>query len=87
LALLKKIDFVGAILLLAASFLLVTGLLEASTEFHWSSAVIITLIVLSAILWVSFILWEWLLGKRRSKQEEMFPWRFVKNRPWMAMLL
>ncbi|TVY24313.1 Efflux pump [Lachnellula hyalina] len=69
--LLKKIDVIGAVLLLGASFLLVTALLEASTSFTWSSAVVIALLVLS-------------VGK---EQEEMFPWRFVKNRAWMAMLL
>ncbi|TVY43112.1 Efflux pump [Lachnellula subtilissima] len=85
--LLKKIDVIGAVLLLGASFLLVTALLEASTSFTWSSAVVIVLLVLSVVSWVLFALWERHLSKRGKEQEEMFPWRFVKNRAWMAMLL
>jgi len=85
--LLKKIDVIGAVLLLGASFLLVTALLEASTSFTWSSAVVIALLVLSVVSWVLFALWEKHLSKQGKEQEEMFPWRFVKNRAWMAMLL
>ncbi|KAM3151144.1 hypothetical protein ABEW05_008521 [Botrytis cinerea] len=36
--LLKKVDFVGAFLLLSASVLVITALLEVSTIFTWSSA-------------------------------------------------
>ncbi|CCD35039.1 hypothetical protein BofuT4_uP083610.1 [Botrytis cinerea T4] len=36
--LLKRVDFVGAFLLLSASVLVITALLEVSTVFTWSSA-------------------------------------------------
>ena len=84
---LKKIDFIGVILLLAASFLLVAALLGASTTFEWSSPTFIVLLVLSLLSWVAFIWYERRLSTRDEHQEEIFPWRFVENRLWMGTLL
>jgi hypothetical protein len=54
----KKIDVTGAILLLAGAFLLLTALLEASVNYRWSSATIITLLVISGVAWIAFFAWE-----------------------------
>ncbi|KAF7858860.1 hypothetical protein EAF04_008902 [Stromatinia cepivora] len=82
---LGRIDFLDAFLILSASFLLVAALLEASTSFKWSSPAILVILVLWGIIWILFFLWEWHLS-RKSEQEPMFPWRFVKNRVWLGML-
>lgn len=84
---LQRLDLLGAGLLLTASLLLVTALVEASTEFAWSSGVIISLLVLSAVAWMGFLFWEWYISKSNGKQEPIFPWRFFYNRAWMGMLL
>ena len=84
---LRKVDFVGAFLLLSACLLVVTALLETSTLFSWNSPATICLLVLSGLLWIGFFFWEWLVSRRNSSQEPMFPWRFVRNRVWMGMLL
>ncbi|CRG91968.1 Multidrug resistance protein 3 [Talaromyces islandicus] len=83
----KKIDVTGAVLLLAGAFLLLTALLEASVNFRWSSATIITLLVISAVAWVAFFAWEWYLSESSLTQEPIFSWRFVRNPTWMGMLV
>jgi len=41
----------------------------------------------SAVLWPSFIVWEWLVTSRGDVQEPVFTWRFVKNRVILGLLL
>lgn len=84
---LQRLDFVGAALLLSGSLLLVSGLLEASIRFSWSSGVTIALLVLSAVSWTAFCAWEWYVTSEERKQEPVFPWRFFYDRPLMGMLL
>lgn len=83
----QRLDIIGAGLLLAASLLLVTALLETSFQFSWSSRITILLLVFSACSWILFIAWEWLISSDIRKQEPIFPWHFLFNRAWMGMLL
>lgn len=82
-----KLDILGACLLLIGSLLLTTALLETSTRFSWSSAATISLLILSGLSWVCFFVWEWHITVTESKQEPIFPWRFVYDPAWMGMLL
>ncbi|KAF2800543.1 MFS multidrug transporter-like protein [Melanomma pulvis-pyrius CBS 109.77] len=84
---LKRIDFLGTFLFLGASFTFVTALLEASTKFQWSSPPTISLLVISGVLAISFLVWERYITLYSRTQEPIFPWRFVHNRAWMGMLL
>lgn len=84
---LARLDGSGAFLLLGATLLFVTVLLEAGTQFAWKSAASITCLVISGILWILFALNERILSKEQYKQEPIFPWRFLLNRPWMAVLM
>lgn len=84
---LRRVDFIGTLLLVGANLLLVTALLEASTDYTWSSAVTIALLTLSAILWVCFVVWEYFATKETWAMEPVFPFRFITNRYWMGMLL
>lgn len=84
---LRRVDFLGAFLLLTGSLLLVTALLEAGIDFPWSSAAIIVLLVISALVLAAFLVCEYFVTKASSHQEPVFPWRFMHNRAWMAMLV
>ncbi|KAF7872913.1 uncharacterized protein EAF02_008984 [Botrytis sinoallii] len=55
---LSRLNISGASLLLGATVLLVTVLLEAGIEFAWKSGTAIALIILSGILFVAFMLNE-----------------------------
>lgn len=84
---LHRLDYPGVFLLLAASVLIVVGFEEAGIEFPWSSALVITCITISGLLWISLFLWEWYATKRERAQEPIFPLRFLQNRAFVGMLL
>ncbi|KAF7940150.1 uncharacterized protein EAE98_000277 [Botrytis deweyae] len=86
-SLLKRVDFVGAFLLLSASVLVITALLEVSTVFTWSSAATVCLLTISGLIWVGFIVWEWFVGSSKDIQEPMFPRVLLENRTWMGIAL
>ncbi|KAL3458394.1 MFS general substrate transporter [Aspergillus heterothallicus] len=83
----QRIDIIGAFALTAATVLFAAGLNEADEEFTWRSAFTITVLVLSGLLWIFFTLWERRVTLKAALVEPVFPWRFFKNRVWMAMLL
>ncbi|PQE19202.1 major facilitator superfamily transporter protein [Rutstroemia sp. NJR-2017a BBW] len=66
---LSRLDISGASLLLGATVLLVTVLLEAGIEFAWKSGTAIALIILSGILFVAFMLNEKAMSKEKRTQE------------------
>jgi hypothetical protein len=84
---LKEIDFLGAFLLLCASILLITALIEVSTVFTWHSAVVICLLTVSGVMWILFGGWESFLGSRKSITEPMFPRALLHNRIWIGIAL
>ena len=89
LTLFKKLDYIGAILVLTASFTLVIPLLQSSVVFNWRSAEIIVLLTLSGCFWIFFFAWEWYLSTKYNSgiREPIFPWRFAHNRPFLGILL
>ncbi|KAL1870382.1 hypothetical protein Plec18167_007516 [Paecilomyces lecythidis] len=56
---LKAIDFLGVILTLSASTLIVLGLTWAGGDYQWKSLHVIVTLVIGGVLWVLFFLWEW----------------------------
>ena len=84
---LKRVDFIGAALLLAASFLFVTPLEEAGVHYSWSSAFIITLLTISGFLWIAFLAWERRVTVASGVREPVFPWRFMQSRVRVGLIL
>lgn len=84
---LRKLDFLGAGLLLTATLLLITALEEAGVRFAWRSPFVITLLIVSGLLWLAFLAWEFRTTRAEAIQEPVFPWRFVQSRIWIGMLL
>ena len=82
-----RLDLSGAFLLVGATMLLVTVLLEATNEFSWDSSVAISLLIASAVLWILFVTNERILTSDQWRPEPIFPWRFFFNRAWMGVLL
>ncbi|RAH48304.1 MFS general substrate transporter [Aspergillus brunneoviolaceus CBS 621.78] len=74
----RKVDMLGFSMLLVATIFQVTALEEANQEFHWSSAFTIALLTISGLMRVT-------LSSECIKP--VFPWRFLRNRVWMGMLL
>ncbi|KAH8890386.1 putative multidrug resistance protein fnx1 [Thozetella sp. PMI_491] len=84
---LKKVDILGSVILLFAVLSLTAGFEEADAEFAWNSAYVITLLVLSACLWILLFLWERRVTRSESMQEPVLPWRFFQQRVMVGLLL
>ncbi|KND91015.1 putative MFS-type transporter [Tolypocladium ophioglossoides CBS 100239] len=83
----KRIDFLGAFISLAASILLVFALQQGGVAYPWSSGAIISVFVLSGLLWLGFIAWERQLSTWNTVCEPIFPLRLARNRFVLGLLL
>ncbi|ORY05713.1 major facilitator superfamily domain-containing protein [Clohesyomyces aquaticus] len=86
-SILTELDLTGASCLLGASLLLVLALLEGGVAFKWRSAPEISILVISGLLWILFLLNERIVSKRNGAREAIFPWHYLFNRAWMGTLL
>ncbi|KAF2865599.1 major facilitator superfamily transporter [Massariosphaeria phaeospora] len=83
----QRIDFLGVLLLLASSFLLVTAIQESGIQYAWSSAMVLTLLVLSAVLILGIIGWSKYFQSRKTTQESVLPWSLLSDRYALGLLL
>lgn len=83
----RKVDFLGAFTLLAASILFVTAIEEGGTEYPWKSAVVLCLLCISVVLWIIFFWWQYWASGRHDQQEPVLPWRLLTNRFTTAFFL
>ncbi|KAL9621738.1 MAG: hypothetical protein Q9160_003856 [Pyrenula sp. 1 TL-2023] len=84
---LKRIDLGGAVLLLGTTILLSTALQQAAEGYSFTSATVLPLLIISAALCVVFLVWQRHVTLKTTSPEPIFPWRFVKNRLMMGMLI
>ncbi|KAK0729936.1 hypothetical protein B0H67DRAFT_596224 [Lasiosphaeris hirsuta] len=86
---LSKIDFIGNILLVLASILLVFAIQEgASFVWSWSSPAIVWSLVISGICWILLGLWEsYLCYGVHQKIQPIFPLRLAKGRVYLSSLI
>ncbi|KAL8634834.1 MAG: hypothetical protein Q9228_007608, partial [Teloschistes exilis] len=87
----RRIDFTGFFLLLAASILLVTALEEGGTEYSWRSATVLCIFFASVIAWTIFFLRERIESRKhrldKSDFDSVLPWHLITNRFWASMIL
>ncbi|KAH7357280.1 MFS multidrug transporter-like protein [Rhexocercosporidium sp. MPI-PUGE-AT-0058] len=86
---LKDLDFFGAILVIAASVLLVFSFQQAGLNSNsWSHALFIAPLVIGILLWVVLFGWEVLVAKKwEASIATMFPLRLLKRRVFMGHFL
>ncbi|KAK1758614.1 putative multidrug resistance protein [Echria macrotheca] len=86
---LSKIDFLGNLLLVVASILLVFAIQEgASFVWKWSSPVIIWSLVISGLCWFLLCIWEsYLFYGRSQKIQPIFPLRLAMGRVYLSSLI
>ncbi|KAL8413716.1 hypothetical protein RB594_005097 [Gaeumannomyces avenae] len=81
------IDFPGALLLLAASMMLVYAIQEAgSMKYHWNSAPIAVNLTLSLLCCIAFWGWEAFLHARGGRVAPIFPMSLATHRVYVACL-
>jgi hypothetical protein len=86
----ERIDFLGCLLMLGASILVVFALESAGTRYAWGSAAIVGSLVVGALAWGGFVGWEvWVERKQKGsgRQEPIFPMRLLKSQVLAGMLL
>lgn len=84
---LARIDWLGAALLLGASVLLVAALENAGLRRPWSSGYVAGMLVVSGVLWLVLLAWQWKVTRDDGVREPVFPWRFIENRVPFGMML
>ena len=85
----RRVDFLGSMLLLTATISLVAALEEAGTRYPWRSPYVIVLLTISGLLWIAFLQWERHVTAADfiTKRERVFPFGFVQSRVWIGMML
>jgi Na+/melibiose symporter-like transporter len=83
----NRVDFLGAMLLLLATLSLTAGFEEAGARFPWKSAYVICLLTVSGLLWVVLMVWERYVTNSSKTREPVLPWRFMRNRVMVGLLL
>jgi hypothetical protein len=76
----KRLDLVGAGLMLVAVTLLITGFEKASDFSPWTSAGVLAPIIISGVAWVLFLVYEKQVTPASHPVEPVFPWRFCTSR-------
>ncbi|KAH8722881.1 major facilitator superfamily domain-containing protein [Phaeosphaeriaceae sp. PMI808] len=84
---LARIDWLGVVLLLGASVLLVAALENAGLRRPWRSGYVAGMLVVSGLLWFVLLAWQWKVTRDDSVREPVFPWRFIENRVPFGMML
>ncbi|KAF2009361.1 MFS multidrug transporter-like protein [Aaosphaeria arxii CBS 175.79] len=83
----RRVDFLGAFLLLLASLSLTAAFEEAGSRYPWKSAYVITLLAVSGVLWTLLLIWEWYITIKGVYVQPVLPWRFMVNRAMLSLLL
>jgi hypothetical protein len=83
----ERIDFLGALFLLGATAFLVSAFENASLRIPWQRPLVDVMLVLSGVLWVAFLAWEWFVTRKDSMREPVFPWRLLESRISLGLFL
>ncbi|KAI0010709.1 putative multidrug resistance protein fnx1 [Xylariaceae sp. FL0662B] len=83
---LDRIDIPGTVLILLATLSLTAAFEEADKLFPWRSAYVITLLIVSVLLWIVVVFWERYVTLSDKVREPVLPWRFLTNRQMMGIL-
>lgn len=84
---LSRLDVAGAAILLASSVLIVFGFEQAGSRYPWASPAILSTLIIGGLLFVAFLLWEYVVGRRGSAREPLFPLRLMKDRIFACLML
>jgi hypothetical protein len=80
-----RVDIPGTILVMLATLSFTSCFQEAGSRFSWGSAYVVTLLVVSVVLWTVLILWERHVTLAGKAREPILPWRFFTNRATVGL--
>lgn len=82
---LRRIDFLGAFLLLGAMTLYIRGFEQPATLHKWTSADVLPLLIVLALFRAAFLASQWHLAQR-PQPDPILPWRFFQSRVTMGFI-
>lgn len=77
---LKRVDYLGAFLVLSSTVLFVTALEQGGTGYSWKSALVLSLLIISIFLSSACLFWSWYLQHSSKTQEPMLVWNLFADR-------
>ncbi|KAF2106986.1 putative MFS multidrug transporter [Lophiotrema nucula] len=77
---LKRVDYLGAFLVLSATVLFVTALEQGGTGYSWKSALVLSLLIISIFLGSGCLFWSWYIEHASKPQEPMLAWSLLTDR-------
>ncbi|KAK3300902.1 major facilitator superfamily domain-containing protein [Chaetomium fimeti] len=86
----SHLDFLGALLLLMATVLLVFIINQATVrEYEWSSPQTIAVLILSVLAWLILAWWQWYLSRKPNLGHirAQIPWRILSDRVLMSSVV
>lgn len=82
------VDFVGALLMLSALAIVITGLERAASLLSWTTADALGPLCAGVVAWAAFLASQYRHDSRpQSLIEPVFPWRFCRSRVVMGLIL
>ncbi|OQE28648.1 hypothetical protein PENSTE_c003G06388 [Penicillium steckii] len=83
----RRVDLLGSFLTLTTCSFIIAALQEGNSEYSWNSSLVISFFVISGTFCILFALWEWFISLHEMGIIPMFPWRLIKNRIFMGVVL
>jgi len=83
----KRLDILGAFLMVGTLVMLATSLQQAARGYAWSSAMVLGMLISCIPLAIAFLTWQWFITTRRSNPEPVFPWRICQDRRRIGMII
>jgi hypothetical protein len=84
---LRKVDYLGTLLVLATTILFVTALEQSGTGQSWRSRLVLALLITSIVLIFMCLGWSWNLHRRGYPQEPMVAWNLLTDRFCLGLFL
>lgn len=86
----KRLDYVGAILVLGGTTLSVFIINQAAIRvYSWDSALVISVLIISGLCWVALVPWQWQLSRNPRLRFiiPQFPFRILTDRVMMSSIM
>ncbi|EED15702.1 efflux pump antibiotic resistance protein, putative [Talaromyces stipitatus ATCC 10500] len=85
---LENVDFLGALLMLSAVALIVSGFEQAASLLSWRTAKALGPLCASAVAWIAFFASQyWHDNRLQNPIQPVFPWRFCQNRVILGLII
>ncbi|KAF2181151.1 hypothetical protein K469DRAFT_692381 [Zopfia rhizophila CBS 207.26] len=84
---LRRIDYLGAFLVLSSSIMFVTALEQGGTGFSWRSSVVLSLLIISIFPFLGCLLRSWQQRHRYESEEPILAWNLLTDRFSLGMFL